>query len=323
MSLLKVVNAIRRHKKFLISGHVDPEADAIGSQLALASLVKRLGKEPIIIDQDPPPISCDFMPGINSIVLYKDLNRKVLKDTDCALVADCPTLERAGKVAGLVTKDMEIINIDHHVSNSYFGHVNWVDQKGAATGEMIFEIYKRLGLKLTKDEAVNIYSAILIDTGSFRFPNTTANTHIVAAELIKNGLDTNFIFERLFEMKTYDVTHLLGRSLATLKRTGDGKIVWMWITREMMGKTGAQLKDAENFIGFARAIRGSKVALLFKESDKKGLIKVSIRGKDGVDVNNIARKFGGGGHVAAAGCSIKASRREAERRVLSEVSKHV
>jgi len=323
MSLPKVVNAIRRHKKFLISAHVDPEADAIGSQLALASLVKRLGKESVIVDQDPPPVSCDFMPGINSIVLCKDLNRKVLKDTDCALVVDCPTLERTGKVAGLIAKDMEIINIDHHVSNSYFGHVNWVDQKGAATGEMIFEIYKRLGLKLTKDEAINIYSAILIDTGSFRFPNTTANTHRVAAELIKNGLDTNFIFERLFEMKTYDVTHLLGRSLSTLRRTGDGKIVWMWITRDMMGKTGAQLKDAENFIGFARSVRGSKVALLFKESEEKGLIKVSIRGKAGVDVNKIARKFSGGGHVAAAGFSIKASRREAERRVLSEVSKHV
>lgn len=323
MSLPKVINAIRRHRKFLISGHVDPEADAIGSQLALASLLKRLGKEPIIVDQDPAPISCDFMPGINSIVLCKDLNRKVLKDTDCALVVDCPTLERTGKVAGLITKDMEIINIDHHVSNDDFGHVNWVDRKGAATGEMIFAIYKRLGLKLTREEAINIYSAILIDTGSFRFTNTTAKTHIVASELIKNGLDTNFIFESLFEMKTYEVTHLLGQSLSTLKRTGDGKIVWMWITRDMMGRTGAQLKDAENFIGFARAVRGSKVALLFKESEEKGLIKVSLRGKNGVDVNKIACKFGGGGHVAAAGFSIRAPRQVAERRVLAEVSKRV
>lgn len=323
MSLPKVISAIRRHKKFLISGHVEPEADAIGSQLALASLVRRLGKKPVIIDQDPPPISCDFMPGINSIVLYKDLNKKVLKDIDCALVVDCPTLERTGKVAGLITKNMEIVNIDHHVSNDYFGRVNWVDEKGAATGAMIFEIFKRLGLKLTKGEAINIYSAILIDTGSFRFSNTTAKTHIIASELIKNGLDTNLIFERLFEMKAYDVTHLLGRSLSTLSRTGDGKIVWMWITREMMSKTGARLKDAENFIGFARAVRGSKVALLFKESEEKGLVKVSIRGKNGVDVNKIACKFGGGGHVAAAGFSIKASRREAERRVLAEVSKHL
>lgn len=323
MSLLKVISAIRRHRKFLISGHVDPEADAIGSQLALASLVKRLGKEPIIIDQDPPPISCDFMPGINSIVLCNALNRKALKEVGCALVVDCPTLERTGKVAELITADMEIINIDHHVSNDYFGHVNWVDEKGAATGEMVFDIFKRLGLKLTKDEAINIYSAILIDTGSFRFSNTTAKTHIIASELIKNGLDTNFIFERLFEMKAYEVTHLLGRSLSTLKRTGDGKIVWMWITRDMMRKTGAQLKDAENFIGFARAVRGAKAALLFKESEERGLIKVSLRGKNGVDVNKIAEKFGGGGHVAAAGFSIKASRREAERRALAEVSKRV
>ena len=323
MSLPKVISAIRRHKKFLISGHVDPEADAIGSQLALASLIKRLGKDPIIVDQDPPPESCDFMPGIKSIVLCKDLNKKALKDTDCLLVVDCPTLERTGKVSGLATREMEIVNIDHHVSNGYFGNVNWVDGKGAATGEMIFELFKRLGLKLSKDEAINIYSAMLVDTGSFRYSNTSAKTHIIAAELIKNGLDTNFIYENLFEMKAYEVTHLLGRSLSTLKRTPDGKILWMWITREMMEKSSSELKDAENFIGFPRSVRGSKVAILFKETEERGLIKVSLRGKDGVDVNKIAMKFGGGGHVAAAGFSIRAPRREAERRVLAEISKHV
>ena len=246
-----------------------------------------------------------------------------MKDIDCALIVDCPTLERTGKAAELVTRDMEIVNIDHHVSNDYFGDVNWVDGKGAATGELIFGIFKRLGLKLTKGDAINIYSAILIDTGSFRYSNTSAKTHIIAAELIKNGLDTNFIYESLFEMKAYEVTHLLGKSLSTLNRTPDGKIVWMWITREMKNGTGAELKDAENFIGFPRAVRGSKVALLFKESEEKGLIKVSLRGKDGVDVNKIAMKFGGGGHVAAAGFSIRAASREAERRVLAEVSKHV
>ncbi len=323
MSLPKVISAIRRHRKFLISGHVDPEADAIGSQLAIASLIKRLGKAPVIIDQDSPPVSCDFMPGIKSIVLFKDLNKKVLKDIDCAVVVDCPTLERTGKVADLVTRDMEVINIDHHVSNNYFGSVNWVDGKGAATGELIFEIFKRLGLKLSKDDAINIYSAILVDTGSFRYSNTSAKTHIIAAELIKNGLDTNFIYESLFEMKNYDVTHLLGRSLSTLKRSGDGKIVWMWITKDMMKKSGAEMKDAENFIGFPRSVRGSKVALLFKETEEKGLIKVSLRGKDGIDVNKIAMKFGGGGHVAAAGFSIRASCREAEKKVLAEVSRHV
>ena len=323
MSLPKVINAIRRHKKFLISGHVDPEADAIGSQLALASFVKRLGKGAIIIDQDPPPISCDFMPGINSIVLCKNLNKKALKDIDCALVVDCPTLERTGEVAGLISGKMEIVNIDHHVSNDYFGDVNWVRENGAATGEMIFEIFKHLRMKLSKAEAINIYSAMLIDTGSFRFSNTTAKTHIIAAELIKNGLDTNSIFESLFEMKTYEVTHLLVRSLATLKRTADGKVIWMWITRDMMRRTGAKLKDAENFIGFPRSVRGTKVALLFKETEEKGLIKVSLRGKDGVDVDKIAGKFGGGGHVAAAGFSIRASHKEAEKRVIAEVLKRV
>lgn len=323
MSLPKVVKAIRRHKKFLITGHVDPEADAIGSQLALASLVRRLGKQAVIVDQDPPPISCDFLPGIGSIVLFKDLKRNVIEGTDCLLVADCPSLERIGKVRELVTGQMEIINIDHHVSNDHFGDVNWVEKGGAATGEMVFELFKKSGLKLTREDAEIIYASILIDTGSFRYSSTTARTHLIAAELIKSGLDTNAIYENLFEMKTFEVSRLLGESLSTIKRSRDGKIVWIWITREMLKRTGARTKDAENFIGFPRAVRGSKVALLFKETEKKGMIKVSIRGKDGIDVNRIAAKFGGGGHVAAAGFTIMGSRDSAEKKVMSEIGKYL
>lgn len=323
MSLPKVMRAIRRHRKFLITGHVDPEADAVGSQLALASFIRRLGKKAIIVDQDPPPISCDFLTGIDSIVLFKDLKRNMIKRTDCLLVADCPSLERIGKVRELVTGQMEIINIDHHVSNDNFGDVNWVEKKASAVGEMVFEIFKRSGLKLTHDDAEIIYAAMLIDTGSFRYSTTTARTHMIAAELIKNGLDTNVIYENLFEMKTFQVSRLLGESLSTMKRSGDGKIVWIWITREMLKRTGAPLKDAENFIGFPRAVRGSKVALLFKETGKKGMIKVSIRGKEGIDVNRIAAKFGGGGHVAAAGFTIMGSHAAAEKKVISEITKYL
>ena len=322
MSLPKVVAAIRRHKRFLVSGHVDPEADAVGSQLAMASLLKRLGKEAVVIDQDPPPISCDFLPGLNSMILFRDLKKKMPRPFDAVVVVDCPNLDRIGKVRELIPAEAEIINIDHHVSNEMFGNVNWVHKNGAATGEMIFEVIRAFDLKLTKAEALLIYAAILIDTGSFRYSNTTENTHLIAAELLKGGLDTNSIYECLFEMKTFEITKLLGKSLATVKRSGDGKIVWMWITRRMLKDTGAEFKDAENFIGFPRAVRGSKVAALFKETGG-GIIKISLRGKNGVDVNKIASKFGGGGHRAAAGFSIKGSRKEAERKALAEISKYV
>ncbi len=323
MSLNNVVKAIREHRNFLVTAHIEPEADAIGSQLAIASLLRRLGKRAVIIDQDKPPISCDFLPGIDSINIAGDMGKRKVARFDCALVVDCPTIERAGKSADFIPSGATVVNIDHHVSNRMFGDVNWVDSKSAATGEMVFGIFKKLRMGLTRQEAVSIYAAILIDTGSFRYSNTTARTHLMAAELMKSGLDTNMIYENLFEMKTYPVTHLLGHSLVTMKRSKDGKIVWMWITDDMLKESGAEIKDAENFIGFARSVRGCKVAVLFKESRADGLVKVSLRGKNGVDVNKIASKFGGGGHLAAAGCSIKAGRSEAEKRILSEISKYV
>jgi phosphoesterase RecJ-like protein len=323
MSLNKVVEGIRRHKRFLVTAHVDPEADAIGSQIALASMLRRAGKKAVIIDQDPPPISCDFLPGIGSIKMLDDLKGRKAGDFDCALVVDCPTLERAGRVGGLITEKMTVINVDHHISNSMFGDINWVNEKSAAAGEMVYEIFRKMRLSPTRQEAVSIYAAILIDTGSFRYSNTSAKTHMLAAELMKSGLDTNAIYENLFEMKTYEITHLLGHSLATMKKSRDGKIVWLWITKDMLSESGADLKDAENFIGFARSVKGCKVAVLFKETDNDGIIKVSLRGKDGIDVNSIASRFGGGGHAAAAGFGIKGyGRAAAEKKVISEILKY-
>lgn len=324
MSLSKVVDAIRRHKRFLISAHIDPEADAVGSQLALASLLRRLGKEVEIVDQDSAPDSCGFLSQLKWITLFKDLNRSAFRRPDCAIIVDCPTLERIGKVRELISGDTAVVNIDHHVSNDMFGDVNWVDLKAAAVGEMIFDIFRKLKMKITKDEAVIIYSAILIDTGSFRYSNTTVKTHMIAAELIKNGLDTNAIYEHLFEMKSYQVTRLLGLALSGIKKSRDGKIVWMWITNKMLKESGAHVADAENFIGFPRAAKGCKAAMLFRETGRKGVFKVSFRGKKGVDVNKIAAKFGGGGHAGASGCTLTAANRsQAERKILSEVAKVV
>lgn len=324
MSILNVISVLRRNKRFLISGHVDPEADTVGSQLALASLLGRLGKEAIIVDEDWPPTSCSFLPDLRSIKLFRKLNKKRFKKPDCAVIVDCPSLERIGRVKDLISGGVTVINIDHHVSNSRFGDVDWVDTRAAAVGEMIFELFKKLRLKLTRDEAIVIYTAILIDTGAFRYSNTTAKTHKIAAELIKNGLDTNSIFEHLFEMKSYQTTRLLALVLSTMKRKKNGKVVYIWITRNMLKRSRAAFNDAENFIGFARATRGCKVAIFFKETPNNKIFKVSFRSKEGVDVNKVASKFGGGGHSRAAGCTISAnSKKEAESMILNEVFKAV
>ncbi len=324
MSLSKVLAAIRRHKKFLVTAHVDPEGDAVGSQLAMASLLRRMGKKAVMIDEDPPPASCMFLPRINSITLYKDLKGKGAGKFDCAVILDCPTIERTGRVKELIGKDMAVINIDHHVSNDMFGGVNWVDPGAAAVGEMIYELFKKFKLGLTGDEAEMIYSAILTDTGSFRYSNTSAGTHVIAAELIGKGVDMNAIYEHFFELRPFQTTRLLGQVLSGIKRSEDEKIVWAWITNKMLKESGAKASDTDNFIGFPRAVKGCKAAVLFKETDRNGVFKVSFRGKKGVNVNKIAAKFGGGGHAAASGCTLTAANRgQAERKILNEVAKVV
>jgi bifunctional oligoribonuclease and PAP phosphatase NrnA len=227
-------------------------------------------------------------------------------------------------VKELIGKNMTVINIDHHVSNDMFGDINWVDSGASAVGEMVFELFKKLKLGLTGNEAEMIYSAILTDTGSFRYSNTSERTHFIAAELIGKGLDMNAIYEHFFELRSFQSTRLLGKVLSGIKRSKDEKIVWVWITNKMLKESGLPVADAENFIGFPRSVIGCKAAVLFKETGRKGVFKVSLRGKKGVNVNNIAAKFGGGGHDAASGCTLMAANRgHAERKILSEVAKVV
>ncbi|KPK39327.1 MAG: hypothetical protein AMJ78_08655 [Omnitrophica WOR_2 bacterium SM23_29] len=323
MSITNVVQAIRGNKRFLIAGHINPEADAVGSQLALASLLKRLGKGVLIVNEDPPPESCKFLPNIKSIKLFKDVKESYFKRPDCAIIVDCPVLDRIGKVKELITDGVILVGIDHHISNERYGDINWIDLKSSAVGEMVFEIFKRFKLKLNKEEATQLYTAILIDTGSFRYSNTTERTHRIAAELIKYGLDTDSIYKQLYELKAFPATQLLGLSLSTIKKSRDGKVVWFWLTRQMLKQAGARFDDAENFINYARAVKGVKVAIFLKETDKKGKVQISLRGRKGCDVNKIASRFGGGGHARAAGCTITGIPKEAERKILRAVFKVV
>ncbi len=319
MSVKDVVRAFRENKRFLIAGHINPEADAIGSQLALASLLKRLGKDVLIVNEDPPPDSSLFLPKVKSIKLARSIKRDSFQKPDCAIIIDCPVLARIGRVRDLITDGMTLIDIDHHISNEKYGDINWIDLKAAAVGEMIFELFKKFKMRLNKAEATQLYTAILIDTGSFRYSNTTPKTHRIAAELMKHNLDTDGIFERLFELKSYPAMRLLGLALSTIKVSKDGKIIWFWLTRKILKRAGAKFDDAENFINYARAVKGTKVAVFFKEADEVGKIQVSLRGKRGYDVNVIAHKFGGGGHARAAGCTISGSCREVEKKILREV----
>ncbi|NQV04002.1 MAG: bifunctional oligoribonuclease/PAP phosphatase NrnA [Candidatus Omnitrophica bacterium] len=314
MSVKSISKAIKRFDRFLISAHINPEGDAIGSELAVASLLKRLGKKVIILNENPVPYILRFMKGADDIL--KDPPRNL--DFQAAIILDCPSMSRLGNVLPHVSKDKIVFNIDHHVSNEDFGKYNWVDADTSSTGEMIFELFKALKLKIMYDEAVAMYVAIMTDTGSFRYTNTSSRTHVIASELIEIGVRPYEIYSRIYETTTIQDTNLLAEALQTLKVTDDGKVSWLWVTKEMLKKTKASLEGTENVVNFARAIEGAEIAVLFRETGTENRIKVSFRSKGKVDVNKLAAFFDGGGHATASGCTVFGKMEDVEKKVIAK-----
>ncbi len=323
----EVLEVLRKNETFLISSHINPEGDALGSQLAFYSLLSDLGKKVSVVDSDPVPFAYSFLP--NAAVLkcvnptpskeaaiheardkrYLDLESEVvdldsISDVEVAIIVDCGSLNRIGdKLAERVRPTQALINIDHHQSNEYFGTHNLVNTGASAAGEIIFNLMEYGDLEISLDQAVCLYTAILTDTGSFRYSNTTTEVHRITARLIDIGVKPAQIAELVYEIIPYRRAKLLGLALETLQLSSDGKIAWAAVTSEMYERTGTSGADTEGIIDYIRSLRGTEVAILFRELED-GAIKVSLRSKRGLDVERVAASFGGGGHKAAAGCTI-------------------
>ena len=316
----KVIEAIKKGKHFLVTAHVNLEGDALGSQLAMKELLIGMGKDVLILDSDPVPEHYRFLPKADEVSGKFDK----VGAFDTAVVLDCPTLNRTGRVKDVIkASGVPIINIDHHVSNEKFGDVNWVEPNASSAGEMVFRLFKEAGVKMTKEVALSLYIAILTDTGSFNYDNTSSATHDIAGELLGYGLDPALVSESVYERRSVKDINLLGLVLATIRVNDKGTIAHLEVTKDMLDKTGADLAKSEGLINFARSIDGVKVAVLFKEDQKdKNKINISFRSKgDGsiIDVNKIASIFGGGGHTKASGCVINGSLGDVKKKVLDKI----
>ncbi|MDD5436896.1 MAG: bifunctional oligoribonuclease/PAP phosphatase NrnA [Candidatus Omnitrophica bacterium] len=310
----QVIEAIAKYNKFLITAHVNLEGDSLGSQLGMKALVESLGKTAIIVDNDAVPDHYKFLPRAEEVCNKLGDG----EDFEAAIVLDCPTLKRIGKVRDLIAKGKFIINVDHHISNEKFGDINWVDPNASSAGEMVYKIFKEMGIKLTKETALVLYIAILTDTGSFNYDNTSSVTHEIAGELLGYGIDPASVSESVYERRSIADIKFLGRVLSTIKVNKAADVAYLEITRKMLKETGADLVKAEGFVNYARSIDKVRVAIIFKE-DVNDKINVSFRSKGDVDVNKIASFFNGGGHVKASGCVIEGSIAEAEKKVLDKV----
>ncbi len=315
--LIKLVQGLKKHKRFLLSCHVTPEGDAIGSMLAMESLLRRMGKKTQVVCQDP------FPERLSCLSNRKWMRTSELKKNnpgfDALVLTDCPTLARIGDVRSILPKDIAIFNIDHHISNDRFGNYNFIRPEAAASAEVVLDIFNYLKLKLTRDEAKNLYVGLATDTGSFKYSNTRAESHVMAAKLIATGLDIEKINDELHGAYSLKTMKLYSRLLGRVKTAAGGALAWSAMSRRDLKETGAGYEDAEGFIDFVRYLKGSKVSFFLTELSDGKSVRVSFRAKGPYDVNRVATFFNGGGHKKASGCTIRASVAEAERQIVKRI----
>ena len=312
--LRKIAEKIRSGYGFLISTHVNPEGDAIGSALALGLVLKGLGKKVMVLSQDPIPEVLAFLAGAEEIIHQAPENERF----DVAFALDCGDKAHLGEEFSKVQRIGKLINIDHHVSNTYFGDINLVDPSASSTAEIIFDLFRSLPATMDPAVAESIYVGILTDTGSFHYSNTSPKTFAVARACLLAGANPWKVAEKVYETQLLPRLRLLPMVLATLEVEGDGRIPYVIITQKMMEESRASVALTEDLINYPRSLKGSEVALLFRELSPEKY-RVSLRSRGSVDVARIAEEFQGGGHPQAAGCTVEGSLSEVKAKVLGRV----
>ena len=313
----EITDIMRREQSFLILNHYRPDGDAIGSQLALTMVLQGLGKTVEAWNDDEVPAKFKFLPGANLITRPP----ATPKAFDVVITLDTSTWQRVGTAADKIAGKKHFINIDHHVSNEKFAQLNWIVPAAPASGQIVFDLIKRGGFTLTPEIAQCLFAAISTDTGSFMFGNTTASCLRAAAELVETGINVGELSRHVYESYPYARLRMLQMALTDLKLTDHKHTAYFWLTNDMFTNSGAKREDTEGLIDFARAIEGVVVALLFEELEEVGKFRVSFRSKNPkVDVNSIARHFGGGGHREAAGARLTGLPKEIETKVLAAVT---
>ncbi len=313
----QISQLLRSQNSFLVLTHYRPDGDAVGSQLALVLLLKGLGKQVEAWNDDPVPAKFRFLAD-SGVIQHPPA---AAKDFDVVIAIDTSTWQRVGTAAQRIGKRKHFINIDHHVSNEKFAEINWIVPDAPASGQIAYDLIKRGGFALTGDMATCLFAAISTDTGSFSYANTSAASLRVAGELVDAGVNVGEVCRHIYQSYPYSRLQLLQKALADITLTDDKKVAYCWVTNDMFEESGAKREDTEGLIDYARSIEGVRVAVLFEESPEPNKVRVSLRSKHPkIDVNAIARRFGGGGHHEAAGARITGETHDVETRVLQTIA---
>ena len=314
-TLAQIGSTLREHHRFAILSHVRPDGDALGSQLALALSLQQLGKDVTVWNEDGLLEKYDFLPG------GERLTRPPMEpqDFDVAVALDTATQNRLGTAGESVRHAKTWINIDHHPSNPGYGDLVYIDPTSPATGQILFELIQSEQFPMDPAIAENLFVAISTDTGSFQYPNTTARTFEIGAELVRGGVDVGRVSQLLYESYPRRRTELLRELLGTMRFEANGQIASFSLSLKVAAELGVKPEDNEGLIDHLRAIQGVIVAIFFEEL-VEGKVRVSMRSKnERVDVSAICQKFGGGGHKLAAGARVRGTLAEVEQKILKAI----
>jgi phosphoesterase RecJ-like protein len=316
----EIGKALREHQQFVVLGHVRPDGDALGSQLALGLSLQQLGKNVRIWNEEGVLEKYSFLPRAELLTKPP----ATAQQFDVVVALDTAIQNRLGNTLAAIASAKLWINIDHHVSNPGYGDLVLIDSDAPATGEIIFRLIESQGLPIDHDIAENLYAAISTDTGSFQYPKTSTRTFEIAAELIRTGdLDVGRISQQLYENYPRRRLELLRELLGTMRFSECGRVATFSLSLNTAAELGVIPEDNEGLIDHLRAVQGVIVAAFFEELSD-GKIRVSMRSKDErIDVCAICQKFGGGGHSLAAGARVRGTLAEVEQKVLEETSEFI
>lgn len=311
MEISKLKSLIDNSNKIYIASHINPDGDNLGSINAMYLALKKYKKENIyLIEDDEIPDAHKFLPANKYMVKSKDLEN----NADLFISLDCADIDRLASAKFLFEGAKNTVSIDHHSTNTRFADLNIVDEASPATGETLYEVLKELNLEIDKDIATSLYSAISSDTGSFKYDSTRKETFLIAAELMDYNINLNEIAVNLYQKRSLGKTKLLLKVMDSLELYEDNKLGIVVLTDEDIKSCNARKSDADGIVEFVRDISTVELAIMLKE--KSDCIRFSSRSKSYVDVTKIASKFGGGGHIRAAGATIYSDIKTAKEEVL-------
>jgi phosphoesterase RecJ-like protein len=310
MRMDPIIRQIRKSQHVLIASHLEPDGDAVGSLIAVGLALDQLKKKTTLYNASPIPAVYRFLPFVERIVRH--IKKTNVYDT--AIILDCGDLSRIGEASAAVGQIPDIINIDHHISNTRFGNLRLINTTACATAEIVYHLIKKLAVPMNKAIATSLYTGILTDTGSFRFSNTNQAAFAISKELAEAGVEPYHVAQHVFGTYSLGRIKLLNLALDSIEISKNGKLSMMTVTKGMLMETDTQPEDVDGLINYARRIQHVKVAALIQElqnglgeSGTGARYHVSLRSDGSVDVADIASSFGGGGHISAAGFQIEST----------------